>query len=172
MDCREQGSDVAASQQNLRVRGDHAIIKFFQQVIAAIAATHPDERCNVLSPPEFMKFVPAPVNASRKVKIALKNILRINWLVSHLAQTVATRKKSFTVEAAGRSDKPEPVTLAQSGRPNDLCRSADLCVSQGILPGRSVLPGHANRPCHLSNAPPACPQRHAPSPATLHSLRR
>src|ERR1044072_5733944 len=128
MDCREQGSDVAASQQNLRVRGDHAVIKFFQQVIAAIAAAHADESGNVLASPEFMELMHAPVNASGKINIALKNILRINWLVSHLAQAVTANEKPLVIEAAGRSNDPNLVTLTQRIRTNDLCRSGGLCV--------------------------------------------
>src|SRR6478672_10105671 len=121
--------------------GDHAKINFFQQVIAAVAAADANERGNVITPPEFMKFMHASFHASGKVKIALKNFLRIDRLVSHLAQPVAACQKGVAIEAAGRSDDSDLVTLAQSRRTNGFCRSVDLCVSQEILPGRSVAPG-------------------------------
>ena len=78
--------------------GDHGVIILFQQVIAAIAAAHADERSDVLTAPEFMKFMHAPVNATSKVKIAVKNILRLDRLVSHLPQAVAASQKAFAVK--------------------------------------------------------------------------
>src|ERR1700753_2464698 len=111
MDRGEQGSDVAASQQNFWMSCDHAVIQLFQQVIAAVTAAHADQCGNVLAPPEFMELMRAPINASGKVKIALKNILRVDRLVSHLAQAFAARQKMLAIEAAGRSDDPDLVTL-------------------------------------------------------------
>src|SRR6185312_9384223 len=104
MDCREKASDVTASQQNFRACGNHDVIKFFQQVIAAISAAHADERGNVLAPPEFMELMHAPINASGKIKVAIKNLLRVDRLVAHLAQAVAACKKTLMVEAAGGSN--------------------------------------------------------------------
>ena len=130
MDRREQGSNVTASQQDFRARGKHAVIEFFQQVIAAITAAHADQRRNVITPPELLELMGAPFHGAGKVKIAVKDVLRINRLVSHLAQAVAAGEKTLVVEAAGRSDKPDLVTPAQSGRPNDLCRSGDLASAK------------------------------------------
>src|SRR5438309_12052789 len=108
-----------------------------------------------------MELMRAPFRASGKVKIAVENILRIDRIVSHLLKPVAARQKGFAVEAAGWSQKPNPVATPQSGRPNSFGQLGELWVSQEILPGKPVVPGHGERLCHPSNAPPARRRAHA-----------
>src|SRR5579864_3256154 len=166
MNSREQGSDVTASQQDFWLRGHHVVIKLLQQVIAAIATARTDERGNVITPPKFMELMRAPLLASGKIDVAIKNILSIDRLISHLSQPVTACQKAFTVETAGRSNHCDLVAPSQSGRLNGLCRSGDLYVSQETLPGRSVAPDRAEILCHPSSAQPECRRAHAPSPAT------
>src|SRR3954469_23533799 len=103
-----------------------------------------------------MELMRAPFRASGKINIALKNILRIDGLVSHLLKPVAARQKGFAVEAAGRSNQRDLVVTPQSGRSNMFGRLGDSWVSQETLPDKPVVPGHGERLFHPSSAQPAC----------------
>src|SRR5215831_3683698 len=162
MDRREQRCNIAAANQDLWPPRNHIEIKLRQQIIGAVAAAHTDHRGNIITPPVVKQLMCAALRRARKVNVTIKNVLRVDWLVSHLAQAIAAAQKRFVVETAGRRNQADLVALPQRRRLDDL-RIKAFCARQGILPGRSAARDRAKKLCRLATAPPGSLRAHAPS---------
>src|SRR5579863_2904900 len=82
-DVRQQTSDIAVANENLGVVFDVFEIESFKKIIGAVSAAGADNGTDVISREHFVEFARPPISRSGKIKILLKDGIKIKRFVSH-----------------------------------------------------------------------------------------
>src|SRR5919204_6737923 len=97
----KQGGDVAVAHENFGIAPDLFQVEFFEQVIAAVAATRADDGAHLLAFKHFLELPDAAAKVAGEVEFAIENRVKVQRLVAQLFERRAAGEQEVALNVAG-----------------------------------------------------------------------
>jgi len=114
----EQRGDIAVAHKNFRMGLDLLQVQGFEQIVRTVAAARTNNRPHVLARKHFFQFTRPALHRARKVKILLKNGIKIKRPIARAPQPLTASFQIGALDVARRRHDTNRISRPKGRRPD------------------------------------------------------